>query len=443
MKRHQKLLLCLLGLTASVFLLSGCLIKTVDELYALPIHSDEYYDLQSAIDGAIAAGRLEYSAPVAGVNRQSVQLADLDGDGAEEAIAYLKAPGEHPLCAYIFDHVDGSYVNIAIIEGTGTAFESVEYAQMDGRDGMEILIGRKLGNQVLQAMSVYAIRDGHVVELMSANYSEYALTDLDGDGLRDVFLLRLDADAHSGVGELYRYTGDQMEREAEASMSPGITAIKRIITGNLAQNVPAVFVAGVYDADNLVTDVFTLQNGTFRNIANAEGMQTLRNYYVYAADIDGDGLIELPRLQPLTASTDSADAYSIIRWYNLALDGAQTVKQTTYHSFSGGWYLDIPENWCARLSISRGEEIDGVRGLVFSEWNESTQTAVPIVTIYAFSGDDRNETAASDGRLILAEKGEVTYAAKRGESAFAAQLSDETLIAMFHFIHIDWNSGER
>ncbi len=43
--------------------LSGCFVKTVDELYTLPKHSDEYNDLQNAIDGLMAQGAA-YSAPV-------------------------------------------------------------------------------------------------------------------------------------------------------------------------------------------------------------------------------------------------------------------------------------------------------------------------------------------------------------------------------------------
>ena len=72
-----------------LFMLSGCFVKTVDEMYALPQHSDEYYNLQQAID-AVMTGGASYCAPVSGVNQQSVQLADLDRDGEDEAVVFLK-----------------------------------------------------------------------------------------------------------------------------------------------------------------------------------------------------------------------------------------------------------------------------------------------------------------------------------------------------------------
>ena len=125
---------------ALTLLLSGCFVKTVDELYTLPRHSDEYDNLQMAIDEVMAADGCSYSAPVSGSNQQSVQLADLDGDGEEEAIVFARTAREKPLKAYVFDKKDGAYQNVAVIEGNGTAFARVEYVDLDGETGQEILI---------------------------------------------------------------------------------------------------------------------------------------------------------------------------------------------------------------------------------------------------------------------------------------------------------------
>ena len=41
------------------------------------------------------------------------------------------------------------------------------------------------------------------------------------------------------------------------------------------------------------------------------------------------------------------------------------------------------------------------------------------------------------------EKGDVTYSALLGTDQRARALGEETLKAMFNYIHVDWNSGER
>ena len=111
---------------------------------------------------------------------------------------------------------------VAVIEGGGTAFASAEYVQLDNESGVEILIGRKLSDQVIQTLGIYSLSDGHIVELMNANYSEYTLADLDGDGNKDIFLIRFDAEQAQGVAELYRFRDGQMAREPEAQLTAGV-----------------------------------------------------------------------------------------------------------------------------------------------------------------------------------------------------------------------------
>ena len=96
MRRKKLALLSLAALLC--LLLSGCFVKTVDELYTLPRHSDEYDNLQKAIDEVMAAAGCEYCAPISGSNQQSVQLAELDGDGEEEAV-YEMVEDEEELVA--------------------------------------------------------------------------------------------------------------------------------------------------------------------------------------------------------------------------------------------------------------------------------------------------------------------------------------------------------
>ena len=87
--------ICLAALGMAM-LLSGCFFQSMDELYALPKQSEEYYALQSEIDRLLTNGAA-YAAPTSGTNQQSVQLADLDGDTEDEAVVFLRTAGEKPL----------------------------------------------------------------------------------------------------------------------------------------------------------------------------------------------------------------------------------------------------------------------------------------------------------------------------------------------------------
>ena len=77
MKKKGLLPLLLLSL-----LLTGCGYRTVEEMYRIPKRTEEYKMLQSTIDQAMVG--LEFAPPTAGENQQTVQMADLTGDGVPE-----------------------------------------------------------------------------------------------------------------------------------------------------------------------------------------------------------------------------------------------------------------------------------------------------------------------------------------------------------------------
>lgn len=440
--RIAKYILCFL-LPVMMLCLSGCLVKLPEELYALPQQSEAYYDLQDHIDQVIH-GDTVYCAPVSGENRQPLQMKDLDGDGQQEAIVFAKGTGEKPLKIYIFARSNDTFSLVSVIEGDGTSFESVCYAQVDGSPGLEIIVGRSINDQVFKALSVYSFQGNSSVELMSSNYSAYTTTDLDGDGRTDLFLIRFDSEMQTGTAELYRYNSGVMVREPELPLAQRVTSIKRITTGYMEEGVPAVFVAGALDENTLVTDVFAFQNGSLQNIANAadaSGSLTVRNYYAYGADIDDDGLIELPEVETLPRDKQENESFRLIHWYNLCLDGTKAYKMLTYHDYSYGFYLELEEVWSGNVTITLDESVEEGTAYAFSRWNRSTKTEEEIFTIYLFTGDHAAELAESDGRFYLAEKNEVTYAASLGGSKWAEDLTEQDLMDRFHFILEDWNSG--
>ena len=137
--------------------LSGCgggkLVFNPEELYTLPTLPAKYTELSSQINAILEDGA-EYAAPSSGANIQPVQLADLNGDGREEAVAFFrKTDDEKPLKICIFSAAGDSYEQTAVIEGSGSAVYSVVYSDLDGDGRQELIVGWKI-NTELQALSV-------------------------------------------------------------------------------------------------------------------------------------------------------------------------------------------------------------------------------------------------------------------------------------------------
>lgn len=424
------------------FLLCGCAVTTVDQMYQLPKRSDEYNNLQSAIDSAMNG--LSYCAPLAGENQQTVQMCDLDGDGEQEYLLFAKGTQEKPLRILVFQEQDGVFHNIGTVECNGSAFDQIEYVDMDGIGGVEVVVGRQLSDQVIRSISVYSFLDGVLKEIGVSNYTKFLATDLDGNGNAELFVLRPGAtDGDNGVAELYCMQNGTLERLNSERMSQPADRLKRIIIGKLDGGKSAVYAASSVGDTALVTDIYAVQDGRLLNVSLSNeadtSVRTMRNFYVYADDLDNDAVVELPSLITMKTLPGmmSGDMHHLIRWFALKPNGEEVDKMYTYHNFVGGWYLQLDSRWAARITVlHRAAETD------FYLWDEAMETSEKVLTIYAFTGDDREEKGLSEGRFILHKTDSVIYAASLNPEGEMNGLTQENIVYNFRLIRQDWKTGE-
>src|SRR5699024_485749 len=149
--------LMLLGVLACL-LLSGCAMKTVDEMYCLPKRSEAYQELQKVLDTELQ--NMEYCAPLSGMNQQPVQAADVDGDGVSEFLVFAKAAGERPLRILVIEREDQTFTLTDTLQFSGTAFDQVESISMDDKSGVELVVGIQLSDQLLRSVAAYTFADG-------------------------------------------------------------------------------------------------------------------------------------------------------------------------------------------------------------------------------------------------------------------------------------------
>ena len=437
MKRNRIVVLLL----AAVLLLSGCGMQTVDMMYCLPKRSDEYRMLQQVIDNTMTG--LQYSAPTSGENQQTVQLADLDGDGTEEYLLFAKGTAEDPLRILIYRKEGEDFTHLTTIASQGTSFERVEYVDMDGSPGLEIVVGRKLSDQVVGALSVYTFGRGEAEQLMSAGYAKFLCSDLDSDGKGELMVLSAAADdSEDGIAVLYNYDGDRLARSAEVELSEPVDCVKRIMPGKLHGGVPAVYVASSVDGSAIVTDIFAVKKGVFTNISfsNESGtsVKTLRNHYVYADDIDDDGILELPSLMAAQPAGQTRNVEQhLIRWFAMDLEGNEVDKCYTFHDYDSGWYLELEDAWATRVWVTQE---DGA--WVFRILDTETDSYEEVFRIFALTGDSRDTAAVEYNRFVLHRTDSIVYAAKLEAASAGYGITEEEIINAFRLVIMDWQTGE-
>ncbi len=427
---NRKCLIILLVLVT--ILLAGCSMTTIDQMYCLPKRSEQSLNLQTAIDAAMV--NLEYAAPISGEHQQPVQMVDLDGDGTTECLVFAKDNGEKPLKVLIFRRVDDVYVLSDTLEGSGTAIEQVQYVPFSGNRGVEIVIGKQVSEQVVRPVSVYSMIDGKMQQLLTTHYTSFVCADMDSDGQSEIMIFRPQEDASkNGVVELYSMSDGVVERSQEVTMSRPADFIKKIMISRLNDGIPAVYVASDVDGTAIITDVYAIVDDALKNVSlsNESGtsVQTLRNYYVYGDDIDQDGVLELPALIPLPVTNNgSKDAQYLIRWYSMNSDGSVVDKLHTYHSFTGGWYLELNEEIVSNIRVTQmGNSYE------FSVLDKNKESTM-LLTLYVFTGQEREELAVADNRFVLYRSESTVYAAHLDVASASYNITQESLKNGFHLI---------
>lgn len=438
----RKQWMIIIVLVAAALLMSGCSLHTVKELYCLPKRSESFANLQNLMDDAMSG--MEYSAPLSGKNLQTVQMADLDGDGKDEYLLFAKSGTGDPMKIFIFTSGADGYYLLDRIDCTGAAFDCVEYAQMDGRPGKEIIVGRQIGEKVPKALSVFTVHDGQIEQLLATQYTRFLCSDLDRNRLADLFLLLPGENtSDNGLAELYYIRNGVVTRSSQVTMSRPADKIKRIMVNQLNNNVPAVYVASDVDGSAIVTDVFCIHNDTLMNVANDNdydtSVNTLRNYYVYADDIDSDGTLELPSLieMHMPEGHSRSELQYLIHWYSLTSEGRMVTKRYTYHNYVGGWYVRFQPQDVYRITVTQQGN-----SYQFGIWNEDFTELEPLMTIYVLTGQKREEQAVSENRFVLHRTESTVYAASLEVIATEYGMSQQSLIQNFSLIQEEWNSGK-
>ena len=433
---------------AAALLLTGCMFRaSFEELYEMPRLPNEYTELREQIDSILNSGA-EYATPTSGTNIQSVQLVDLDGDGTEEALAFFRSSGEErPLKIYIFQAVEGSYEQVALVEGSGTAIHSIAYTDMDGDGIQELIVGWRV-NAESQAVGVYSIRNFEPRLLMESLYTQYEVLDFDGDGVQEMVLLRSDDTDGTPIAAYYEWSGGVLQTHSIARLSMTMAELDRVDVGTLRGGETALFVTGVAEDTQAITDILTYYQDAITNIVRNDitgvSSEIFRYIDLQPQDIDGDGVTEVPMpVQLPAASSVYADTYWQVYWRNYNVRGQGELAASTYHNTGDGWYLMLPESWDGQIAVQQTYGSDE-RGIIFSHIGTEEPAFQEFLGIYAITGSSREYKAARSDRFVLQRGVDTIYAAAflEGNAAWQYAIDQEELTQRFRLIVREWDPGE-
>lgn len=432
MNRSSQLLSAVLLIAALLFL-SGCYSAGIEQYFSPPQPSEEYLQLQELINEELASGS-EYAAPIQGSFRQSVQFTDLDGDGMDEALVFLRS-ADGTLKINIYLSVNNEYRKILTLTGEGRSIGSIDYSDLDSDGKTDLIVSWHLTGS-MSLLSVYSLENWSGELLLSTDSSEYTTGDLNSDGREELLVLR-NVSTGSYMADMYMLRKDREPQAVSAALSSGIYSLQRVSMVMLSGGTPALLVESLLDNGDLVTDVLSCREGSMVNLTlnRSTGVSETRRSYslVYAQDIDGDGVVEIPHPQQLYSQGNGI--FWSVAWYKYDAFGRAGLDLTTYHSVTDGWYLVLPDGWATGLTVRRVDDVPGERAVILSRLDTSGGIN-DLIAIYTITGENRSDRARQEGRFVLLEENSTVFSAQILDPATnPADISDK-----FHRIYSDWSA---
>lgn len=436
MKKYGAALCLALCLAA---LLTGCGFRPVDELYTLPKLPGDYQNLQTKIEEVTIGTGAEYSAPQWGGYTQPVQFHDLDGDGALEALAFFKVPGEEkPLKIYIFRLTDEGYEVSAVIEGDGTAISSVGYENLNATPAKELVVSWQ------NSLAVYSVERDEVSELLNTPYTAYEMQDIDMDNRKELLVIHVDkVEGNRSRVDCYAAEKAGLDLVSSAPLSQGVTALdleaerQGYLKGNLP--VPALYITSVL-GEGIVTDIFAWKEGALKNVTlNSEtGVSNVTSRAkgkANPADINGDTVLELP--VPIGQPGGAASTPTMDAWYQYDMDGVGTPVFATYQNFVDGWYFVLPDDWVGKVTVSQDSAaVIGEKRTAFGRWNgEKSET---FLIISQLTGPNRHMRNRLGNRFTLLVDDTTIYCAEFIQGVWDSGLNNEGVKERFKLSQTSW-----
>lgn len=404
---HMRKYACFLFLF--LLLLSGCSFSS-ETLLALPrtetnakLLSEQAFDLLS--------GRATYEVPDTGDMSGSALDIDLNGDGVSETISCLmkkSGAASHP-CIEIYGYPDGEPILIAELEGDGDHIDALYFPVLDEAGTTGIVVGWGLADSSLHGMTVCVFLENQLETLYSGAYQFLSVADMDRDGFDEmVFTANMPGtDGYQAL--MLDYIAGDLRVSDAVPLSQGIV-LQHVSTANVGFDRVALLCEGYVERYGYVTDVILCSaSGSLSNIYRTElsGVSevTARDYPIWCADANNDGIVEFPILREVSASfQDHSEKMTLIDWARCEENAEPTVLYTTYFNMREGWSMRLPDALNRNVLPVQSIEDDGISATLFYFLSGEGERGFPLWEIYALSGEqaEENEQALSLQRLTVA-----------------------------------------
>ncbi len=404
-----------------------------------------YQALQAAAGSSV---RLKY--PRSGERRSAFTVEDLDGDGADEAIAFyevsLTAADDNPLRLCLLAQKNGKWSAVSDYPTAGAEIERIEVGTLGSNPRTNLIVSYHLVDGGDHTAEVYHLEDGGLIRSLSVPYTMLTLRDLNGNGETELFSVTSAKLPNPASAAVYSLDSAGQYLTSQINLPESCTEVSRLVCGVIPQEkpgaepVPAFYIDGSAGPTTAQTAVLSYVDRKLTLIYadSPDHIQnTTRPAFCQTFDIDGDGEAEIP-VQAVFygySAESQVPQPAMTNWY-VVRNGLLMRERSSYYSTAGGYAFLMPARWERRVTaVQENDEI------VFYEFDSAAKSEdgapvlkSPLLRLAAVTDAVTAETMQEDGYVLLRQTGGTCYLARRLNTGHSLALTDGELItAMCYF----------
>ena len=428
--------------------LSGCSLnfKDPEDLIKPPKPGGDLAGVQEALQAKVGKNIILKN-PKNGEYRSAFIQYDIDNDGSRETIVFYKQNSDMAkLHMNILDKVKEQWVSVADFDDLGSDINELIFQDLNGSGIPEMIVKcDALENKQYNAL-VYTWSQDGPQPLLNESYTEMALLDMDADSFSELLLLNLDINRGVSKARMLKLGSDDvMDIGSEVLLSPDVTGYVSIKMDKTTR----VYIDSYCGPNTMITEILQWQNHRLSallingDIDNTQ--QTKRDIIITSQDIDGDGIIEIPKnIQMVGQNYTDKDALWLTAWNkyipdnivvnaNNVLTSQQfTTVMTGAINFADSYMFVYPEDWVNDVTVVPDTE---QRLWTFYRWDAKNKTQGAKLLGILTTTKTQWEKQPVDGYTRLKEKGTTVYAIQMFDEPSERALTFEQMEENFIIIN--------
>lgn len=361
---------------------SGCNLTdfSTDSLLRPPKTMGDEAEIEQLIaDTATRDYTLKY--PKSGNYRSAIIMHDLNNDGVEEAVAFFREKDDVTRVHMLVMYGDNDQWKLSADFITETTdIDSVEFADVDGDEFLEILVGYTTYTANVNFLSCYSYNKGKTQEIQAGqSYSSFYCGDFNADSKNEVMTLSLFTTENEARATMLDYNKEKNSLYAKAtvSMDPNVVKYKNVTVSDLGENTKGIVIDGAFASEELNTQIiyYNKELSLLRNPLYKEKTKSItqRSCSVISTDIDNDLIVEIPTVTKLPRSQKEPEetVADRITWNTLFVQNEKLVtKSNMVANYNFGYAIKMKDSWLNNTvtALYNSEE----NSTVFYEWNKNS-----------------------------------------------------------------------